>query len=736
MTLRKSIYLAIALGMAAALVACGGNNLPVIGITATSGGGQSTTQGTAFAQPLVATVTSNGSPANNVQVTFTAPPGGATCTFAGGGTSETDPTTNGVATSTTCKASTTAGGPYNVVASVAGASATGTFALTNTVGAAVGIEINSGSNQVALISGPYAAPLVATVFDSGGNGVPGIQVTFTAPTSGATGIFASNTSNTEIDTTDANGNATSTVFTANGTYGSFNVSADFTGDTGVASEFALTNSTTTVTAGNYVFSVSGTDAYDLPYTMAGVFTLTSDGIISGGEFDFTDYNVIDSALQLSPGQMTQDATGNFIATLNFTDPNTYINGTNGFVTLNGSMPSTTAKSGTLVEYDGWASGSGDINLQTSTTFCAKVPCSYAFYLSGQDWGDEAPTAVGGVITVDGAAATGTTLDTISGTGSIYDVNDGGTLIQAGTFVAAGSTVSSTADTFGLVTFSLALNGGSGTVSPVIDAYMIDANHFRLVEQLDNVLTAGGAATAQSGAGGFSSSSIGGDTYVFGVSGQDGNGVLQSAGAIGFDSSDANITGNVSFDDIGNVSPQGGTTVSAGTFAVDQTGDVTVAGIADSTPTFTYNFQMYLTGDGHAYVISMDNTPYDVQAGRATIQATSLTAASFTGTYSLDLTQIVSGGEQDGTGPISADGTSAITGTMDFNMAPLTPTAGLALAGTFAIPSSSPNGVWTGTITDPVSAGTDNVTYYIIDTTQGVVIENDTNQLTLGYYTNN
>src|SRR5260370_32690758 len=92
MTFRKTILLFIGLGMIAALVACGSsshkNTIPTI--AATSGGGQSATVGTAFANPLVATVTLNGSPSGAASVTFTAPSSGARCTFANSTNTETD----------------------------------------------------------------------------------------------------------------------------------------------------------------------------------------------------------------------------------------------------------------------------------------------------------------------------------------------------------------------------------------------------------------------------------------------------------------------------------------------------------------------------------------------------------------------------------------------------------------------------------------------------------------------
>jgi hypothetical protein len=97
----------------------------------------------------------------------------------------------------------------------------------------------SGSDQTATVTTAFASPLVAQVTDSRGNPVPDASVTFVAPISGASGSFANGT-NTETDTTDATGTATSSVFTANATLGSFSVSASAAGAMTGAS-FSLTN---------------------------------------------------------------------------------------------------------------------------------------------------------------------------------------------------------------------------------------------------------------------------------------------------------------------------------------------------------------------------------------------------------------------------------------------------------------------------------------------------------------
>ena len=76
-----------------------------------------------------------------------------------------------------------------------------------------------------------------------------------------------------------------------------------------------------------------------------------------------------------------------------------------------------------------------------------------------------------------------------------------------------------------------------------------------------------------------------------------------------------MSGTLSFNDVSRQTPQGGTTLAAGaTYSVAKTGDVTVTSLSGGTAkyAFTYNLQLYLTGDGHALVISMDTA--DVLAG--------------------------------------------------------------------------------------------------------------------------
>ncbi|MGA7559243.1 MAG: hypothetical protein WCF61_04900 [Terriglobales bacterium] len=103
------------------------------------------------------------------------------------------------------------------------------------------IAATSGTPQSAQLNTPFSAPLVATV-TMGGAPVSGAFVTFTAPPTGASGVFASTSTNSETDTTNASGVATtSSTFTANGTIGAYTVTASVAGVIATTT-FSLTNS--------------------------------------------------------------------------------------------------------------------------------------------------------------------------------------------------------------------------------------------------------------------------------------------------------------------------------------------------------------------------------------------------------------------------------------------------------------------------------------------------------------
>lgn len=112
-----------------------------------------------------------------------------------------------------------------------------TVSIVN-VGPAANLTATSGGGQSADVTTPFSRALVVSVTDNVGNPVENESVTFTAPASGASATFAGGGA-TETVTTDRFGQASSTLFTANSTVGTYDITASAAGLTGV--NFTLTN---------------------------------------------------------------------------------------------------------------------------------------------------------------------------------------------------------------------------------------------------------------------------------------------------------------------------------------------------------------------------------------------------------------------------------------------------------------------------------------------------------------
>lgn len=95
----------------------------------------------------------------------------------------------------------------------------------------------SGAPQTAKLNTTFAKPFIVLVKDVSGIPIPGAVVTFAAPSSGPGGSFADGVTTA---VTDAFGLATSAVFTANGTEGTYTVNVSIPGVNSVA-RFSVTN---------------------------------------------------------------------------------------------------------------------------------------------------------------------------------------------------------------------------------------------------------------------------------------------------------------------------------------------------------------------------------------------------------------------------------------------------------------------------------------------------------------
>lgn len=303
---------------------------PTIAIAATGGTPQSgVTVGTAFAA-LSATVTSNGTPASGVSVTFTAPSSGASCAFSGGAT-ETDTTnSSGVATSSACTANSTAGA-FTVTATTSGASSPASYSLTS-------VPATTSANYVFYASGQeapnanngntvnyYSIAGVLTI-DSNGNVLGGEE-----DYNDAFGVTSPNEPNPDtiasggtlvVDPTTGLGTLTITSsYTNTGVSGvqtfavqvvnpghalitQFDGSATSSGSVDLQSALGINS-------GNYSFAMSGVDSTYSSWDFGGVFA-TSTGM---GILDMNDGGTVSIGNFLSTSSGTPDAFGRNVVTV-------------------------------------------------------------------------------------------------------------------------------------------------------------------------------------------------------------------------------------------------------------------------------------------------------------------------------------------------------------------------------------------------------------------------------------
>src|SRR5579884_932788 len=232
-------------------------------LTPSAGTPQNQNTGQAFPTDLAVSVPCANT--GTVKVTFTAPSSGASGTFANtsGPTTQTtvDCATANTPVTATASAFTANGvaGSYSVAATDDAGDGPASFSLTND-----GLSAVAGTPQTTKIGSPFPTPLQVSVFTgtpgpSAGSPASGVTVTFTAPTSGASGVFSSTNTYTASVQTNAQGLATAPAFTANQTAGTYSVTASASGISGSAG-FLLTNSNAGVSSGVTAYTGSNQSA--------------------------------------------------------------------------------------------------------------------------------------------------------------------------------------------------------------------------------------------------------------------------------------------------------------------------------------------------------------------------------------------------------------------------------------------------------------------------------------------
>ncbi|MFY9783617.1 MAG: IPT/TIG domain-containing protein [Acidimicrobiales bacterium] len=134
-------------------------------------------------------------------------------------------------------------GSYDVIATspatASSSSPSVTFSLTNSELSSDSMTADVATYQSTDVDTAFVLGLAVTVVDGSGNPVVALPVTFIAPTSGASGTFASGSTSSVVDT-DAGGVAVAPTFYANDTPGGYVIEASLGGDTSPVA-FAMAN---------------------------------------------------------------------------------------------------------------------------------------------------------------------------------------------------------------------------------------------------------------------------------------------------------------------------------------------------------------------------------------------------------------------------------------------------------------------------------------------------------------
>jgi len=500
---------------------------------------------------------------------------------------------------------------------------------------------------------------------------------------------------------------------------------------------------------SYTYTVSGVEASTGdPYSLAGVFTTDGMGNITSGEQDFSDYrfstlNTADTIESGSTYQFTADGRGTLTVVTN--DTNIGIsNGLTGTETF--AVAFVSAHHALLTEIDGFATGSGTLDLQTvgsfsnSTLSDGLASNGFTFVFGGGTFGG-LPIGFGGVFSVNNQG-------TISGTGSTSDINSGGSIAKQQT-LTGGYTSTDQLGRIQLTLMSSAFGNVNLTGPMILNGYITDATHVKFVEVDQKVGVSSGLAIGQGAmTGTLSSASVlpANTLYVFTAFGSVPDGAAALAATF---TSDGVSKLNNGLSDVNESGVPTSGTIATGSYSVDSSGTGRVgisltgntivgnAGTAD-------NFVIYLNG-GTDPPLAMELDQYGVTTGNLYTQSGGpFTLTSFQGNYGLNYTQFAYDAEaeeyvieSDTSGQAFADGAGNLLGTLDINY-PGSPEPDQAFTGAY---SSSASGRFTGLLSSPIvfqhlfGAGVETLgfSYFVVSPSQVVIIETDSTAVSLGIF---
>ena len=465
--------------------------------------------------------------------------------------------------------------------------------------------------------------------------------------------------------------------------------------------------------GTYVFSVSGTDNTQLaaPYAIVGTFSANGSGGITGGTLDLNDAGFPLSNPVISPVANASITGGSY--TLG-------VDG-RGQIKLNNRTPFSSpiildfvlqdSTHGLVTEFDGNASGSGSLDLQSSSV----TPTgSYAFILSGAYNGGSLASV--GDFTLNGSSMNG--LQDLSSPAVAYpDETLTGTL-------ALGPSSSPATQ------ISSAVSGSNPNFTITYDVVAIDATHLKFIE-MDSNGTLSGDAFAQS------STTLPTGTLAFTLIGSTSSTVTATGGFMVTDGS-GNIT-NASTEDVNNTGSVSASFINfSGTYTAGGTGRYTLGSFVNFVGGSEY---VAYPSNGGVLLLEIDNA--GMMAGAAYPQTASATVDSSQG-YAMNLSG-TNLGSSTGQGVevddiaefATASSGGTLTGITDENFAPgSSPIYAVSLSGNYNTPDSNGRGqlgASAGNSTTTTLNGGFNLTYYAVDGTTFPFIETDNGQVTAGVF---
>jgi hypothetical protein len=460
-------------------------------------------------------------------------------------------------------------------------------------------------------------------------------------------------------------------------------------------------------SGTYVISIAGTDVNlnagtESFFTIVGTIQADGMGNIQGGTVDINDLNLGGTGV----------FTGQTVGKTNYSvSPDGRGTGTLSTPIANFGLDFvlTSNDHGLITRFDGSGSGSGTLDLQGSATQSSLQ--SLAFSLSGSDSGGN-PLGTVGAFTLNSAGTVTTGVQDFNDAGSSGGIADLPIANTSSLVLASGT--NGTAQ----------LNTDFGSFS--FDVWVIDSTHLKFIETDGSGLATSGDAFTQQ-------TSFTAGQLVFAIGGADLGEDPVAAG--GYATTDVNgnlINGFEDFNNAGNAVPSVGFAGSCLTFVAGRC-QLAMTGFTNG---LSSNLQFAAYPSSGGILLLQDDSAGITQGTAYTQTATSFAQAG----YGLNLSGVNACGngtncEVDTIAQFNAGSPTSnpnVTGILDENDI-TTPNPHVSLSGLYT-PDSPATG--RGSISDNnigTLIGTLNLEYYVVDPSDIVFIQVDTEQVSVGLF---